>query len=113
MGRQPVNQQGGHPTEILPTAESVIGSWQEFEAFRSGKGLKQTATLMKRNEFIAVALDNEGRNMDRPCGIVGDEVHGILIERVVESDRFGIAQDIRNGVGRFPLLHPLVAEFQP
>lgn len=26
MGRQPLSQQGGQPTEILPTAESVIGA---------------------------------------------------------------------------------------
>ena len=113
MGRQPLNEQGDHLTEVFSFAELVVGSWQEFELFRSGKRLKEAATLVERNEFIAVTLDNERRNMDVPCRIVGDEVHGILIERVVESDRFGIAQDVRNGVGCFPSMHSLVTEFQP
>ena len=82
MASDPFGKERQHPLKVGGFREAVIGTWKNFQPFRSRQGLEESLALVEGHIFIMITLDDQRGNGD--CsGVIGTDGICRVIERTI------------------------------
>ena len=112
MASDPFGKERQHPLKVGGFREAVIGTWKNFQPFRSRQGLEESLALVEGHIFIMITLHDYRGNGDGSGRFIRNPVEAVLVENIVEGEASGPSVKIRYRVGLFPFLKAVFSQLQ-